>query len=255
MLFSGRMEDLERSQYNPSFTWNFRAVVESYDLNQNHCLVSSLSFHATKINMVICINREVNCCLCIWYNVCMTVGLQSSCLLHVHCIGCDFLSIVPGAALGTRPWFSEFLQLMFARAWAAIKKQDLIGWHDTCSRCYKTHRQLIHTMFDLNADITLDHLTVVPVSLSTVVLEWKVIPTGSHHCITSYNIQVSGPVGSQWMAQTPGKNNSFLLSGMQLEPLKEYTYCVTANIPSTHVSPTVKQTSNVTLQGMHHKSY
>lgn len=118
-----------------------------------------------------------------------------------------------------------------------------------------TTRLIDNLLFDLNADITLDRLTVVPVSLSTVLLEWKVIPAGSHHCITSYNIQVSGPVGSQWVAQTPGKNNSFLLSGMQLEPLKEYTYCVTANIPSTQVSLTVKQTSNVTLQGMHHKSY
>ena len=59
-------------------------------------------------------------------------------------------------------------------------------------------------IFDLNADITLDHLTVVPVSLSTVRLEWKVIPTDGHHCITSYNIQVSGPDGSQWGTQMPG---------------------------------------------------
>ena len=113
----------------------------------------------------------------------------------------------------------------------------------------------------MHPDITLGHLTVVPFSLSTVLLEWKVIPSDGHHCITSYNIQVSGRDGSQWGAQTPGRNHSFLLSGMQLEPLEEYTYCVTVNIPSTqtgpfkNVSPSVKQTSIVIFQGMHHKSY
>ena len=102
--------------------------------------------------------------------------------------------------------------------------------------------------------IVLENFTVVPVSLSTVRLEWKVIPTDGHHCIRNYNIQVSGPDGSQWRTQIPGSNHSFLLSGIQLEPLEEYTYSVTANIPSTQTGPTVKQTSIVEVQGMYYKS-
>ena len=86
-----------------------------------------------------------------------------------------------------------------------------------------------------------------------MLLEWKVIPTDGHHCIKSYDIQVSGPNGSEWEEHIPGGNNSFLLSGMKLEPLKEYTYSVTGNIPSTHTGPTVNQTSLVEVQGMHHK--
>ena len=101
--------------------------------------------------------------------------------------------------------------------------------------------------------IVLENLTVVPVSLWTVLLEWKVIPSDGHHCITSYGIQVSGRDGSQWGAQTSGRNHSFLLSGMKLEPLEEYTYCVTAIIPSTQTGPTVKQTSLVEVQGMYTK--
>ena len=102
-------------------------------------------------------------------------------------------------------------------------------------------------------DVALENLTVVPVSLSSAQLEWKVIPPDGHHCITSYNIQVSGPNGLQWEEHIPGGNNSFLLSGMKLEPLKEYTCYVTANISSTHTGPTVNQTSLVEDQGMHHK--
>ena len=102
--------------------------------------------------------------------------------------------------------------------------------------------------------IVLENLTVVPVSLSIVLVEWKVIPSDGHHCITSYNIQVFSPNGTQWGAQTPGRNQSFLLSGMQLEPLEEYTYCVTANIPSTQTGPTVKQISLGEVQGMYHKT-
>ena len=79
----------------------------------------------------------------------------------------------------------------------------------------------------------LENLTVVPVSLSNVLLEWKVIPSDGYHCITSYDIQVSSPNGSQWEEHIPGGNHSFLFSGMQLEPSKEYTYSVTANILST----------------------
>ena len=110
------------------------------------------------------------------------------------------------------------------------------------------------SLFDFHADITLEHLTVLPLTLSIVLLEWKVIPTDGHHCITSYNIQVSGPNGSQWETQIPGGNNSFLLSGMQLESLEEYTYSVTGNIPSIQSGPTVNQTSLVEVQGMFDKT-
>ena len=110
------------------------------------------------------------------------------------------------------------------------------------------------SLFDFHADITLEHLTVVPLTLSTVQLEWKVVPTDGHHCITGYNIQAVGPNGSQWGTQIPGGNNSFLWSGVQLEPLEEYTYSVTANIPSIQTGPTVKHTSLVEVQGMFDKT-
>ena len=98
----------------------------------------------------------------------------------------------------------------------------------------------------LHADVALENLTVVPVSLSSVQLEWEVIPTDGHHCITGYNIRVSG----QNESQICGGNKSFLLCGVQLEPSKEYTYSVTANISSTQTGPSVEQTSIVEVQGM-----
>ena len=104
-------------------------------------------------------------------------------------------------------------------------------------------------MLDFYADITLEDLTVVPLNLSTVQLEWKVVPTDGHHCITGYSIRVSG----QNESQIVGADNSFVLSGVQLEPLKEYTYSVTANISSTQTGPSVEQTSIVEVQGMFHK--
>ena len=109
-------------------------------------------------------------------------------------------------------------------------------------------------LFDFRADITLEHLTVVPLTRSTVQLEWKVVPTDGHHCITGYSIKFFGSNGSQWETQIPGGNNSFLLSGVQLEPSKEYTYSVTANIPSIQTGPTVKHTSLVEVQGMFDKT-
>ena len=102
------------------------------------------------------------------------------------------------------------------------------------------------SLLDFHADITLEDLTVVPLTLSTVQLEWKVVPTDGHHCITGYNIRVSG----QNESQIVGANNSFVLSRVQLEPLKEYTYSVTANISSTQTGPSVEQTSIVEVQGM-----
>ena len=106
------------------------------------------------------------------------------------------------------------------------------------------------SLFDLHADITLEHLTVAPLNLSTVLLEWKVVPSNGHHCITSYNIQVSGPNGSQWRAHIPEETRSFHFTGLQLKPSKEYTYSVNANTLSTQTGPTVKQTSIVEVQGM-----
>ena len=104
------------------------------------------------------------------------------------------------------------------------------------------------TLFDFNADIMLDHLTVAPVSLSTVLLEWKVIPSDRYHCITSYNIQVSGPDGLQWKEHIPVGNQSFNFIGLQLIQLQEYTYCVTANLLRGQIH--LKLTVNFTeLQG------
>ena len=98
--------------------------------------------------------------------------------------------------------------------------------------------------------IVLENLTVVPDSLSSVFLEWDVNPTDGYHCITDYTIQVTSQNGSQWEAQTPGNISSFLLSGLRLTPLQEYTYCITANIPPNQVGPTVKEISTVELYGM-----
>ena len=91
---------------------------------------------------------------------------------------------------------------------------------------------------------------MVPVSLSTVLLRWNVNPTDGHQCIVNFDIRVSGEDGSQWGVQSPGNNNSFLLTGMQLTPLKEYTYCITANtVHPTQARPTVRQKSTVKLHG------
>ena len=97
-------------------------------------------------------------------------------------------------------------------------------------------------------DIVLENLTVVPVSLSSVLLEWKVVPTDGHHCITSYDIQIIGPNGSQWEEQIPGGNDSFHFTGIQLVPWQNYTCCVTANLDDNHIGP-IQQTLTVELQG------
>ena len=55
-------------------------------------------------------------------------------------------------------------------------------------------------------NITLEDLTVVPDSSTSVLLEWKVVPTDGHYCIRNYNIQITGPNGSQWEEQIPGSN-------------------------------------------------
>ena len=97
-------------------------------------------------------------------------------------------------------------------------------------------------------DIALENLTVVPVSLSTVLLEWKVIPTDGHHCMRNYNIQITGPNGSQWEEHIPGGNVSFLFTGLQLMHLQNYTCCVTANLDHNQIG-SIQQTLTVELQG------
>ena len=94
-------------------------------------------------------------------------------------------------------------------------------------------------------DIILENLTVVPDSFASVQLEWKVVPTDGHHCITSYDIQITGPNGTQWEEQIPGGNDSFHFAGLQLMHLQNYTCCVTAN---SQIGP-IQQTIAVELQG------
>ena len=94
-------------------------------------------------------------------------------------------------------------------------------------------------------DIVLENLTAVPVSLSSVLLEWKVVPSDGHHCITSYNIQITGPNGTQWEEQIPGGNNSFHFTGIQLMHLQNYTCCITANLDHS----AIQQTITVELKG------
>ena len=97
-------------------------------------------------------------------------------------------------------------------------------------------------------DIVLENLTVVPDSFASVQLEWKVVPTDGHHCITSYNIQITGPNGTQWEEQIPGGNDSFHFTGLKLTHLQNYTCCVTANLSHNRIGP-IQQTITVELQG------
>ena len=97
-------------------------------------------------------------------------------------------------------------------------------------------------------DIFIENFTVVPNSSSSVLLEWKVMPTDGHHCITSYNIQISSPEGSQWKEHIPGSNHSFRFTGIQLIHLQNYTCWVTANLYHNQIVP-IKQTITVELQG------
>ena len=97
-------------------------------------------------------------------------------------------------------------------------------------------------------NITLEHLTVVPDSTSSVQLEWKVTPTDGHYCIRNYNIQVSGPNGSQWEEEIPGNNHSFHFTGLQLIPLQDYTCCGTANLDHNQIV-SIKETITVELHG------
>ena len=95
--------------------------------------------------------------------------------------------------------------------------------------------------------IVLENLTVVPDSSSSVLLEWKVTPTDGDHCITSYNIQISGPNGSQWEEKIPGSNHSSHFTGLQMMHLQNYTCCVTANVDHNQIAP-IEQTITVELQ-------
>ena len=97
-------------------------------------------------------------------------------------------------------------------------------------------------------DIVLENLTVVPDSFSSVQLEWKVVPTDGHHCITHYNIQITGPNGSQWEEEIPGSSQSFHFTGIQLIYLQNYTCSITANLSHNQIGP-IQQTLTVELQG------
>ena len=97
-------------------------------------------------------------------------------------------------------------------------------------------------------DIVLENLTVVPDSFSSVQLEWKVTPTDGHYCIRNYNIQIAGPNGSQWEEEILGSQHSYHFTEIQLLPLQEYTYSVTANLLQLHGQ--IRLTVNFTaLQG------
>ena len=99
-----------------------------------------------------------------------------------------------------------------------------------------------------SSDIALENLTVVPDSFSSVQLEWKVVSSDGHHCIRNYSVQIVGPNGSHWEDEIPGSSQSFHFTGIQLIPLQEYTYCVTANL--VHGQIGLKLTVNFTeLQG------
>ena len=97
-------------------------------------------------------------------------------------------------------------------------------------------------------DTVLENLTAVPDSFSTTLLEWKVTPSDGHHCITNYNIQITGPNGSQWEEQIPGGNDSFHFTGIQLVPWQNYTCSITANLSHNQIGP-IQQTITVELQG------
>ena len=97
-------------------------------------------------------------------------------------------------------------------------------------------------------DTVLENLTAVPDSFSSVLLEWKVVPTDGHHCITSYSIQITGSNGSQWEEQIPGGNDSFHFTGLQLMHLQNYTCSITANLDHKQIGP-INQTITVELQG------
>ena len=97
-------------------------------------------------------------------------------------------------------------------------------------------------------DIVLENFTVVPDTFSSLQLEWRVIPTDGHYCIRNYNIQITGPNGSQWEEEIPGSNRSFHFTGLQLILLQNYTCCVTAKLYHNQIGP-IKQTITVELQG------
>ena len=97
-------------------------------------------------------------------------------------------------------------------------------------------------------DTVLENLTAVPVSLSTVLLEWKVTPSDGHHCIRNYSIQITGSNGTQWEEEIPGGNDSFHFTGIQLVHLQNYTCSITANLYQNQIGP-INQTITVELQG------
>ena len=97
-------------------------------------------------------------------------------------------------------------------------------------------------------DIVIENFTVLPDSFSSVLLEWKVVPTDGHHCIANYDIQIIGSDGSQWEEQIPGGNDSFHFTGLQLMHLQNFTCSITANLSHNQIGP-IQQTLTVELQG------
>ena len=87
-----------------------------------------------------------------------------------------------------------------------------------------------YTCTNPSPDVALENFTVVPKPNSTVQLGWKVTPTDGQRCIRNYNIQITGPNGSQWEEKIPGNRHSYHFTEIQLLPLQEYTYCVAANL-------------------------
>ena len=80
-------------------------------------------------------------------------------------------------------------------------------------------------------NITLEDLTVVPDSSTSVQLEWKVVPTDGHNCIRNYNIQIAAQMDHSRKNKSLGVTSHFvLLHAIQLMHLQNYTCCVTANL-------------------------
>ena len=107
---------------------------------------------------------------------------------------------------------------------------------------------LIYNFIKTLSDVVLENLAVVPVSLSSVLLEWKVIPTDGYHCISNYSVRIIGPNGSQWEEEIPGSSQSFHFTGLQLIVLQNYTCCVTARRSHNQLG-FINQTLTVELEG------
>jgi len=170
-------------------------------------------------------------------------------MIYVRCsvVGADFM-IIKASAVGLRPW-GRAIYTCYSYKSVLISLITVI--QPLSIVMSESYIFLTNFMLIWSSDVTLENLTVVPVSLSTVRLRWNINPTNGHHCVVNFTIQVTDKDGSLWRAQTLGNNKSFLLTELQLTPLKEYTYCITANtIHPNQAGPTVKQKSTMELHGM-----